>query len=234
MAEATASDGDGRSNTGISWANRAASRVSRGGAHRQFRDVNEPDLRARRSRIASVDCSASGIKRAEQGRHTKRTWRWGGNSRRGSDGLLTKMIYSQDIVTRGSEQLCAQGVRVLQGNRFAPTELGHLNKLIAYMKLNGERAVADMGCGFGEVSLMMTSAIPRARFWLVNQNAYQLHHCPMIPEFTLLCEDMCATSIPRSSVDLVMFNYSLCYVNILESLEEAAAIARRGGESVVF
>jgi SAM-dependent methyltransferase len=102
------------------------------------------------------------------------------------------------------------------------------------MKLNGERAVADMGCGFGEVSLMMTSAIPKARFWLVNQNTYQLHHCPMIPEFTLLCEDMCATSIPRGSVDLVMFNYSLCHVNILAALEEAAAIARVGGKLFVY
>lgn len=144
------------------------------------------------------------------------------------------MIYQEDIITRGSEQLFAQGVRVLQGNRFAPTELGHLLKLIAYMTLNGERAVADMGCGFGEVSLMMTSAIPRARFWLVNQNTYQLHHCPMIPEFTLLCEDMCATSIPWGSVDLVMFNYSLCHVDTLPALNEAARIARSGGKLFVY
>lgn len=144
------------------------------------------------------------------------------------------MIYPQDIVTRGSEQLFAEGVRVLQGNRFASTELGHLQKLIGYMKLNGERAVADMGCGFGEVSLMMTSAIPRARFWLINQNTYQLRHCPMLPEFTLLREDMCATSIPWGSVDLVMFNYSLCHVDILAALTEAARISRPGGKLFVY
>jgi SAM-dependent methyltransferase len=144
------------------------------------------------------------------------------------------MIYPQNIITRGSEQLFEAGVRVLQGNRFAPTELGHLQKLIGYMKLNGERAVADMGCGFGEVSLMMTSAIPRARFWLINQNIYQLARCPMLPEFTLLCQDMCRTSIPQGSVDLVMFNYSLCHVDTSAALEEAAAIARVGGKLFVY
>jgi SAM-dependent methyltransferase len=107
----------------------------------------------------------------------------------------------------------AQGIRVLQGNRFAPTETEHLYKLISYMDLNGERTVADMGCGFGEVARAMSHIIP-AVFWLVNENKFQLYHCPMIPEFTLLCEDMCQTSIMDDAVDLVMFNYSLCHLNM--------------------
>jgi SAM-dependent methyltransferase len=139
---------------------------------------------------------------------------------------MSAMIYPQDIVTRGSEQMLAKGVRVLQGNRLAFTELEHLRKLISYMDLNGEKSVADMGCGFGTVSLVMSPAIPRARFWLVNQNEFQLAHCPETAGFNRRCEDMTKTSIPDGSVDLVMFNYSLCHVDTLGALREAARIAK--------
>ena len=66
----------------------------------------------------------------------------------------------------------------------------------------------------------------------------------MLSHFTLRCEDMRATSIPSESVDLVIFNYSLCHVDTLAALKEAARIvkpsgrlfiydhARKGGESV--
>jgi ubiquinone/menaquinone biosynthesis C-methylase UbiE len=128
----------------------------------------------------------------------------------------------------------AKGIRVLQGNRFAPTERGHLKKLIAYMGLNGERAVADMGCGFGAVSLAMSAAIPKADFWLVNRNKFQLSHCPEITGFKQRCEDMTATSIPEKSIDLVMFNYSLCHVEHAKALREAARVSRDGGRLFVY
>jgi ubiquinone/menaquinone biosynthesis C-methylase UbiE len=141
---------------------------------------------------------------------------------------------AQEVITRGSEQMWANGIRVLQGNRFAPSESEHLKKLIAYMNLGTERTVADMGCGFGWVSLHMARVISRAKFWLVNVNEFQLERCLPLSEFKPLYEDMTATSIPDKSVDLVMFNYSLCHVNCWAALTEAARIARAGGRLFVY
>jgi SAM-dependent methyltransferase len=136
------------------------------------------------------------------------------------------MIYPDNIVTEGSKEALAKGIRVLQGNRFADTEEAHVDALATYMRLNGEREVADMGCGFGQVSLLLGNKLPQTRFWLVNKNLFQMTHCPVGERYTRKLEDMCATSIPGGAIDLVMFNYSLCHVNARDALAEAARIAR--------
>jgi SAM-dependent methyltransferase len=139
------------------------------------------------------------------------------------------MAYPNDIVTEASKYLLGKGITVLQGFRLADTEERHVGRLASYMELNGEREVADMGCGFGAVSRFLhRGALKDAHFWLVNRNEFQLKYCPMGSAFTRCLEDMCATSIPDGVVDLVMFNYSLCHVEQLAALTEAARIARPG------
>lgn len=136
------------------------------------------------------------------------------------------MIYPHDIVTEGSKQALARGMRILQGNRLEPTDEGHVSRLADYMQLNGELEIADMGCGFGEISRLLSKAMPiTTHFWLVNQNRFQMQQCPPDPRWTKRREDMCATSIPAGLIDLVMFNYSLCHVDPLAALAEAGRIA---------
>lgn len=142
--------------------------------------------------------------------------------------------YPQEIVTEASKHLLTKGIRILQGNRFADTEEAHVDALAIYMRLNGEREVADMGCGFGEVSLLLGRKLPLARFWLVNQNQFQMEHCPVGDRYIRKVEDMCVTSIAADAIDLVMFNYSLCHVDQRDALTEAARIARPGGKLFVY
>jgi len=144
------------------------------------------------------------------------------------------MEYPNDIVTEASRLLLGKGIRVLQGNRLADTEEAHLDALSRYMELNGERDVADMGCGFGEVSWRLGAKLPEARFWLINRNPFQLEYCPQGDRYIRRLEDMCATSIPGAAMDLTMFNYSLCHVEPVAALEEAARITRRGGKLFVY
>jgi SAM-dependent methyltransferase len=144
------------------------------------------------------------------------------------------MVYPDHIVTEGSKHLLAKGVRILQGNRFADSEEAHVEALATYMRLNGEREVADMGCGFGQVSLLLGRKLPKARFWLVNKNMFQMEHCPVGERYTRKLEDMCNTSIPAGAMDLVMFNYSLCHVDTGAALTEAERIARPGGKLFVY
>jgi SAM-dependent methyltransferase len=144
------------------------------------------------------------------------------------------MVYPNHIITEASKHLLAKGVRILQGNRFADTDEAHVDALATYMRLNGEREVADMGCGFGEVSLLLGRRLPEARFWLINKNLFQMEHCPVGERYIRKLEDMCSTSIPAGAVDLVMFNYSLCHVDPRAALAEAARIARPGGKLFVY
>jgi SAM-dependent methyltransferase len=156
------------------------------------------------------------------------------------------MVYPDHIVTEASKHLLARGVRILQGNRFADTDEAHVDALATYMQLNGlrpraaayapegEREVADMGCGFGEVSLLLGRKLPEARFWLVNQNLFQMERCPVGERYIRKLEDMCSTSIPAGAVDLVMFNYSLCHADPRAALAEAARIARPGGKLFIY
>jgi SAM-dependent methyltransferase len=144
------------------------------------------------------------------------------------------MNYPNDFITQASEVLLHQGVKVLQGNRFAKSEAAHIAKLIEYMQLDAIEAVADMGCGFGEISLALSRIYPEAHFYLVNCNEFQLGKCPAGVRFSRMLTDMCHTAIPRDAIDLVMFNYSLCHVDPAEALLEAARIARPSAGLFVY
>jgi ubiquinone/menaquinone biosynthesis C-methylase UbiE len=144
------------------------------------------------------------------------------------------MNYPNDFIAQASQVLLHHGIRVLQGNRFAKSEGEHIAKLIEHMKLDSIKAAADMGCGFGEISLALSRLYPEAHFYLVNCNEFQLGKCPTGPQFSRMLSDMCKTTIPRESVDLVMFNYSLCHVDPTQALWEAARIAQPGARLFVY
>jgi SAM-dependent methyltransferase len=137
-------------------------------------------------------------------------------------------------VTEVSKRLYEQGVRILEGNRLGDTDEAHVDALVEQMKLNGERTVADMGCGFGEISRLLSNKFPDMLFYLINQNGFQLSKCPSNHRFDWHNEDMCATSLPRNLVDLVMFNHSLCHVNPAVALKEAYRIATDRGRLFVY
>jgi SAM-dependent methyltransferase len=144
------------------------------------------------------------------------------------------MKYDNELVTQASRIVLEQGIRVLQGNRLADTETRHLDALAAHMGLDSEQAIADMGCGFGEVSRFLSLRMPDTHFWLININPFQLDECPSGDNFTVRFEDMCSTSIPDGVIDFVMFNYSLCHVDPEEALLEAARIGAKKARLFVY
>ena len=137
-------------------------------------------------------------------------------------------------VTQASMIFWERGVRILQGNRLGNTDAEHVDALAKHMGLNGERNVADMGCGFGGVSKLLSEKLPEARFWLINKNGWQLSKCPEEPQFWWFNEDMCSTSIAGGRVDMVMFNWSLCHANVFMALSEAHRITNEKGRLFVY
>jgi len=130
--------------------------------------------------------------------------------------------------------LLAKGIKILQGNRLAPTDEEHVTRLADYIGLNGEHNIADLGCGFGEVSKLLSSKTKAARFWLVNRNEFQMEHCPVGEIYRAHLEDMCATSIPDGTMDLAMFNWSLCHVDAERALAEARRISAPDGRLFIY
>ncbi len=125
-----------------------------------------------------------------------------------------------NAIETATEQLLAQGVRVLNANLLAETEQGHVLRLLELMNPPHGAVVLDAGCGVGEVARLMAQARPDLTFKLLNISEAQLEHTPTTMQ--RIVADF--TSIPLSdeSVDVVMFNYSLCHArNWLEVLTEA-------------
>jgi ubiquinone/menaquinone biosynthesis C-methylase UbiE len=144
------------------------------------------------------------------------------------------MKYPHAIITEQSRYWFDRGLKILEGNRLGETDEDHVKVRMHHMGLNGEKRVADMGCGFGEVSRLIADKFRDTVFYLVNQNEFQLSKCPKGFWFEQRLEDMCNTSIPDRSIDLVMFNYSLCHVDPVEALREAHRIATESGRLFVY
>lgn len=141
-------------------------------------------------------------------------------------------------VTEASQILWNKGERILQGNRLGATDKKHIDALTFYINLQGdEEHIADMGCGFGEVSKVLSRKRNgrQAMYWLVNNNRFQMDKCM---EWDGPCayieRDMCDTGIEDNKMDLVMFNWSLCHVDPVLALREAWRITKHDGRLFVY
>lgn len=151
--------------------------------------------------------------------------------------MMTAETYDR-AVTEGSKMLWDKGERILEGNRLGPTDEAHVAALFYYMMARGdaEANVADMGCGFGEVSRILSAKhMPKAAFWLVNNNDFQMVKCDqLVGPFITHRADMCASGLTSGIFDLIMFNWSLCHVPAIPALLEANRIARKGCKLFVY
>ena len=143
------------------------------------------------------------------------------------------MMIDEDPITHYSREALAQGLRILQGFRLAPTDRGHVVELLDHMTPAHGSLWADIGCGFGEVADIMSQLQPDLGFVLINNNRFQLEQAPN--RFLQLCVDMHDIPLPDACVDGCMFLYSLCHSDgFASALWEAARITRQGGVLFVF
>jgi 3'-phosphoadenosine 5'-phosphosulfate sulfotransferase (PAPS reductase)/FAD synthetase/ubiquinone/menaquinone biosynthesis C-methylase UbiE len=125
-------------------------------------------------------------------------------------------------------RLMERGMRVLNAHLFAQTELAHVARLLELMKPANGAVVLDAGCGVGEVALLMRELRPDLSFVLLNVSEMQLAHCPQ--DMRQVNADFAATGLADASVDVVMFNYSLCHsLDVPGALREAQRVLREGG-----
>lgn len=131
-------------------------------------------------------------------------------------------------VNMATSMAAAQGVNVLNGYLFGPTEAAHVERLLAMLSPPTGAVVVDAGCGVGAVAAGMARLRADLRFILVNSNAEQLALCPQDMEQHLCSfDDM---PLDDGVADVVMFNFAICHAeNWSAAAREAWRILKPGG-----
>lgn len=133
-----------------------------------------------------------------------------------------------------SPALHAQGLRVLQGQRLAPDDAGHVAALLALMDPPHGSNILDAGCGFGEVARLMRAVRPDLWFVLLNFSREQLALVPHGDGLRPVRGDYHALPLADASLDGAMFLYALCHADQPVALAEAARVVRPGGFLFVY
>jgi ubiquinone/menaquinone biosynthesis C-methylase UbiE len=142
-------------------------------------------------------------------------------------------MIDQDKLTEASRGALARGIRVLQGCRLDKDDREHMAILLGHMAPDQDSTWVDIGCGFGEPVRLLRELRPDLRFWLVNNNSFQLSQAP--PDVATFCCDMHELPFDEASFDGAMFLYSLCQSDgFVHALREAWRVVRPGGKLFVF
>lgn len=142
-------------------------------------------------------------------------------------------MIDQSMLDQASAVMLQAGIKVLQGHRLGDTDEAHVGELLSLMDPAPGATIADIGCGFGEVSRLMQAQRPDLKFVLINQNAFQLEHAPA--EFPRIQADMQMLPLAAGTVDVAMFCYTLCHADsFTETLAEAWRVTRPGGRLFIY
>lgn len=142
-------------------------------------------------------------------------------------------MMDQAKLTQASRLALARNLRVLQGYRLAPNDHDHVHRLLDLMDPDENTTWLDIGSGFGEPARIMHRLRPDLKFWLVNNNLYQIEFG--VAEMPTFFADMYELPFPDETADGAMFLFSLCHAdNKVLALREAARVVRPGGALFVF
>lgn len=138
----------------------------------------------------------------------------------------------QNLLDAASLDAFKKGIRVLQGHRLLPGDKAHVDALLAYYRFPFGYKILDAGSGFGEVARLMHKGRPDLGFVLLNNNRLQLDLSEC--DFAKVHSSMEDCPFPDAAFDAVMFNYSLCHMDLDRALEQAARVTKRGGMLAVM
>jgi ubiquinone/menaquinone biosynthesis C-methylase UbiE len=128
--------------------------------------------------------------------------------------------------------MMANGHYILQSYRFDKTDIGHIQKLLAFAQIPYGSRVVDMGSGTGAIPHAWNEIRPDLTFALVNISQLQLD---CVPKFCVQhCCDMESVPEADNSFDVAVCCFAIGHTNIEASMAEMKRIVRPGGLIFVY
>ena len=120
---------------------------------------------------------------------------------------------------------------ILQIHKLAETDSGHCAALLSMIAPKQGAIIVDMGSGYGAVAAGMHELRPDLKFILVNKDGEQLSRSSV--GFRVHA-DMLASGLPDDCCDVVMFNYSIGYIDLDAAFAEASRLLKPRGSVFIW
>lgn len=144
------------------------------------------------------------------------------------------MTYYDDELVRQltAEAIERTGSRLLQMHRFGDNDLEHTRALLHLFDFPQGARIADIGCGVGDLALVMQSERPDLDFVLVNPSLAQLQMCPeRFPRIQASGESL---PLESGDVDALMVTYALGHMDLPLFAQQAMRILAPGQKLCIF
>lgn len=130
------------------------------------------------------------------------------------------------------EAIEQSGSRLLQMHRLGDSDLEHTRALLNLFDFPQGAVVADIGCGVGDLALVMQAERTDLDFVLVNPSLAQLQMCP--ERFLKILATAENLPIERGDVDALMVTYALGHMDLPLFAQQAMRILAPGQKLCIF
>ena len=125
-----------------------------------------------------------------------------------------------------------KGFRVFQIHRFAEDDFSHVQRLERWAEFPIGSRIADMGCGIGEVSVILKILRPDCSFCLINISEAQLLYAP--PEMPKHVCSFLNVPEPNKTFDVVLFCFSIGHEDQKKAIAEAHRLLKPKGVLFIY
>lgn len=137
-------------------------------------------------------------------------------------------IKGEKLLESVFDEFMKNGSNMFNATRFASTENEHIKIYYDFMQPKSYDTIVDLGCGIGEYGAKIQMIDPTIRVLnVVNDD----HLIGVMSELGRYCinRSYIDTGLPNNIADIVMFNESIGYESLSDSLCEAFRLLKYGG-----